>query len=78
MFLFNTENCSGVFVVGINVTVPTTSASDDILNNVGCRAGYELDDRSSVRDVICQLNGTWSAFPDCDKGFFFDNSTFAC
>ena len=55
------------------MTVPSTSASDVILNNIGCRAGYKLDDRSSVKDVICQLDGTWSAFPDCEKGVMFRN-----
>ena len=52
---------------GINVTVPQTSPSDFTLKSVGCRSGYELNQQSTVSDVTCHLNGTWTTFPDCDS-----------
>ena len=61
------ENCSHVSKEGINVTVPQTSPSDFTLKSVGCRSGFELNQQSTISDVTCHLNGTWTTFPDCDS-----------
>ena len=63
-------NCSQVTVQGINVTIPSTSTPGHILSDVGCRPGYELSNGSFVRDVRCQLTGTWTDFPICESKYF--------
>ena len=60
------ENCRNVSVEEINVTVPILSAPDFVLKNVGCLSGYQTNTRPVVRNVHCQLNGTWTAFPKCE------------
>ena len=69
-FLSYAGNCRGLVADGINVTFRSVIYPDTIFYNVGCRAGYTVANESSVRDVICQLNGTWTAFPDCESMIF--------
>ena len=65
-FSSHTGNCSNLLVTGINVTVPNTSTPGSVIKNVGCMSGFQLKAESSVKNVLCQPNGSWTSFPDCE------------
>ena len=69
--LSRSGNCTNVSIAGIDVNIPPSSASDFVLNDVGCRSGYVLRNSSTVRNVTCLLNGNWSTFPDCDGQYLY-------
>ena len=55
-----------MLVTGINVTVPNISTPGFVIKNVGCMSGFQLKAESSVKNVLCQPNGSWTSFPDCE------------
>ena len=63
-----------MLVTGINVTVPNTSTPGFVIKNVGCMSGFQLKAESSVKNVLCQPNGSWSSFPDCEGNMLLRTS----
>ena len=59
--------CSRQHVQGINTVIPLQlQVPTFTVQNVGCRSGFKLAPMSSVRNVTCLPNGTWTEFPVCD------------